>query len=155
MTIAYAPYEPALDPATGVNWSDDVGVLKTLGMKGVALAVWQRTLPDQLDVWLDGLPTDRLPVLKAIVAIEEVEKVVCAAALSAGLSQGTETSRFAKDVAYLSRLLTAMIPGVMLQIQLKSPSEKKLSENNLLWHPCSAKNQGAMIDVDCFRSVPV
>ena len=33
----------------------------------------------------------------------------------------------------------------------ESPFEKKLSENNLLWQPHSAKKNGAMIDVDCFR----
>ena len=123
MTLPQFSEEPASEPATGVNWSDDVGVLKTLGMKGVALAVWQRTLCHQLETWLDRLPPDRLPELNAIVAIEEVEKVVFAAALSAGLSQNAETGRFAKDVAYLSRLLTAMTPGNMLRIRLNAQPE--------------------------------
>ena len=82
MTLPHLSQEPIAGPATGVNWSDDEGVLKTLGMKGVALAVWQRTPADQLEAWLDRLPPDRLPVLKTIVAIEEVEKAICAAALS-------------------------------------------------------------------------
>ena len=123
MTVPYLSREPVLDPATGVNWSDDVGVLKTLGMKGVALAVWQRTLADPLVTWLDRLPPDRLPELHVIVAIEEVEKVVCAAALSAGLPQDAETGRFAKDVAHLSRLLTVTTPGGMLRIRLKAEPE--------------------------------
>ena len=123
MTLPHLSQEPVLGPATGVNWSDDVGVLKTLGMKGVALAVWQRTLSDRLETWLDRLPPDQLPVLKTIVATEEVEKAICAAALSAKLPEGEETSRFAEDVAHLSRLLTAITPGGMLRISLKAMPE--------------------------------
>lgn len=126
MTAPHLSQEPVLGPATGVNWSDDVGVLKTLGMKGVALAVWQRSLPDQLDKWLDRLAPDRLPVLKTTVAIEEAEKAVCAAALSAGLPQGTEPDRLAADVAHLSRLLTAVAPGQMLRVRLKAQAEEAL-----------------------------
>ncbi len=55
MTLPYLSQEPVSGPATGVNWSDDLGVLKTLGMKGVALAVWQRALSDRLETWLDRL----------------------------------------------------------------------------------------------------
>ncbi|MGI9433722.1 MAG: DUF1826 domain-containing protein [Geminicoccaceae bacterium] len=126
MTLPHLSQEPVSGPATGVNWSDDEGVLKTLGMKGVALAVWQRELSDRLESWLDRLPPDRLPVLKSIVAIEEVEKAVCAAALSAKLPQDAETSRFAKDVTHLSRLLTAVTPGDMLRIRLKAQAEEAL-----------------------------
>ena len=75
--------EQRLNPATGVNWSDDEGVLKTLGMKGVALAVWQRTLAKELAAWLDQLHPACLPVFGATVAIDEVKKAVRAAALSA------------------------------------------------------------------------
>ena len=103
MTLPYLSQEPVSDPATGVDWSDDEGVLKTLRMKGVALAVCSARLSDQPGTWLDRLPPDRLPVLKMIVATEEVEKAVCAAALSARLPQDTEAGRFAKDVAHLSR----------------------------------------------------
>ncbi len=126
MTIPHLSREPVVGPATGVNWSDDVGVLTTLGMKGVALAVWQRTLSDQLGIWLDRLAPDRLPMLKTIVALEEVEKAVRAAALSAGLPQGAEPDRFAADVAHLSRLLTAIAPGIMLRIRLKAQAEEAL-----------------------------
>ena len=124
MTLPHLSQGPVSGPATGGNWSDDEGVLKTLGMKGVVLAVWQRTLVDQLDIWLDRLSPDRLPVLKTIVAIDEVEKAVCAAALSAGLPRDTETSRFAEDVAHLSRLLTAITPGDMLRVRLKAHAEE-------------------------------
>ncbi len=126
MTVPDLPQESVLGPATGVNWSDDVGVLRTLGMKGVAFAVWQRSLSDQLDIWLDRLAPDQLPVLKTIVVVEQVEKAVCAAALSAGLPQGAEADRFAADVAHLSRLLTAMAPGNMLRIGLTARAEEAL-----------------------------
>lgn len=124
MTLPHLSQEPISGPATGVNWSDDLGVLTTLGMKGVALAVWQRALSDRLETWLDRLPPDQLPVLKTIVASEEVEKAVCAAALSAKLPEDEQTSRFAKDVAHLSRLLTAMTPGDMLRVRLTATPER-------------------------------
>ncbi len=124
MTLPDLSQEPVSGPATGVNWSDDEGVLRTLGMKGVALAVWQRTLCERLESWLDALPPDRLPVLKTIVAIGEIEKAICAAALSAELPRDAEASRFARDVARLARLLTAMTPGDMLRIRLKAQPEE-------------------------------
>ena len=124
MTLPHLSQEPIAGPATGVNWSDDEGVLKTLGMKGVALAVWQRTLSNRLETWLDRLPPDRLPVLKTITATEEVEKAICAAALSAKLPDDEETSQFFNDVAHLSRLLTAITPGGMLRIRLKAEAEE-------------------------------
>ena len=124
MTLPYLSQEPVSSPATGVNWSDDEGVLKTLGMKGVAIAVWQRTLCDRLKTWLDRLPPDRLPVLNSIIAIEDVEKAVCAAALSAELPRDTETSRFAKDVAHLAQLLSAVTQGDMLRIRLTAKPEE-------------------------------
>lgn len=126
MTLAHLSPAPAIEPATGVNWSDDVGVLKTLGMKGVALAVWQRTLSDHLDIWLDQLAPDQLPELNAIVPIREVEKSVSAAALSAELPQDGATSRFVKDVAHLSQLLMAVTPGNMVRISLRARAEEVL-----------------------------
>ncbi|MEM7042747.1 MAG: DUF1826 domain-containing protein [Pseudomonadota bacterium] len=126
MTLPYPSQEPVSGPATGVNWSDDEGVLKTLGMKGVALAVWQRTLSDRLQTWLDRQPPDQLPVLKTIVAMEDVEKAVWAAAQAAKLPEVDDTNRFAKDVAHLARLLTALIPGETLRIRLKAQAEETL-----------------------------
>ncbi len=39
-----------------------------------------------------------------------------------------------------------------LRKDAKSPSGKKLSENNLLWQPCSSRNQGNIVDLDYFCS---
>ena len=123
--------EQILNPATCVNWSDDEAVLKTLGMKGVALAVWQRTLPKELTTWLDQLQPDQLPVLTATVAIEEVEKAVRAAALSAGTPQNQHLHRFAADVAHLSRLLTMASPATMLRVKLSAPADDESASFDL------------------------
>ena len=119
------------NPATGVNWSDDEGVLKTLGMNGVALAVWRRTLPEDLATWLDQLHPAWLPGLGATVAIDEVEKAVRAAALSAGTPQAQNLLHFAADVAHLSRLLTMASPATMLHIRLRMPDEDESSSFDL------------------------
>ena len=123
--------EQVLNPATGVNWSDDEGVLKTLGMKGVALAVWQRTLPEELTTWLDQLHPEWLPVLGAMVAVEEVDKAIRAAALSAGAPQNQDVVRFAADVAHLSQLLAAVCPGAMLRLRLRMLADDEPSSFDL------------------------
>ena len=106
-------------------------MLKTLDMNGVALAVWQRTLPDDLATWLDQLHPAWLPGLGATVAAEEVEKTVRAAALSTGTPQTQNLLSFAADVAHLSRLLTMASPATMLHIRLRMPDEDEPSSFDL------------------------
>ncbi|MGB0661700.1 MAG: DUF1826 domain-containing protein [Mangrovicoccus sp.] len=50
--------------ATGMNSSTDAKVLQSLGMQGVSLALWQRSLPEDLVQSLDALPAERLPRLR-------------------------------------------------------------------------------------------
>jgi hypothetical protein len=62
MTIAYSRI------ATATNRSSDPRMFQTLGMAGVALALWQRTLPQSLSAQIDGLKSQHLPRSRGTVS---------------------------------------------------------------------------------------
>ena len=75
---------------TTTRSASDASVLQSIGQPGVALALWQRQLPDGLTDVLDALPIERLPSLRQRVGLGEVTSVLVEACEVAGTGGATD-----------------------------------------------------------------
>ncbi len=102
--------------ATAMNSSDDPRVLRTLGMEGVSLALWTRSLPDDLARALDALPTDRLPRLRRSLTQSGVTGAIHDACDEAGT--GDCAARLAADVETLAAHAMQVFASPLLELRL-------------------------------------
>lgn len=102
--------------ATGINSSTDPSVLQTLGSEGVSLALWQRTLPEQLIVALDELPVERLPQLRRRVTVRNAATAIHSACDEVGA--GSCATLLADVVKDLSAHAVRVLASPVLQLRL-------------------------------------
>lgn len=102
--------------ATAINRGADPRVLRTLGMGGVALALWNRELPEPLAADLDTLPVERLPRLRRRVGVHQVAAVVRAAGDAAGAGDCIEP--LANEVEHLASLAANVFASPLLRLRL-------------------------------------
>lgn len=112
MTLAQLRVAPA------INIGSDVSVLRTFGMEGVSLTLWERTLPETLASTLDALPLDRLPRLRAELAVGQVADAVRAACDEAktGECAGPLTTEIERLADHAARIFAS--PLLKLRIDL-------------------------------------
>ncbi len=106
--------------AFGVVESADPAILARIAEPGVATAVWRRPRDAAFAAWIDALPAERLPRLRAIAAPESVEALVQAACDSVGTPRGEPRDRLAGDAAALALMLSrhASRPLVALRLEV-------------------------------------
>ncbi len=103
--------------ATAMNSSDDPNVLRTLGMKGVSLALWDRALPDDLAHTLDSLPPENLPVMRRRLAVSQVRRAVLEACEDAGANE--IATDLATEIRELASHAMAVFASPMLEIRIQ------------------------------------
>lgn len=104
--------------ATGMNAGEDPRVLGTIGMDGVALAVWQREAAPGFRSWIDGLAPERLPAIRATVAAGMVGRAVLAACERAGTPDCAERTMLAEDAAMLAATFSRLTGAPFLNLRL-------------------------------------
>ncbi len=120
MTVALPPL------AMGMNSSADPGVLHTIGMTGVSLALWDRRLPQDLSAALDGLPPEQLPRMRRRLAVRDVPGAVRAACVEAGAMDCADgLAIVAADLArHAADVLAAPLLELRLQVTNGQPCPK-------------------------------
>ncbi|QHQ35807.1 DUF1826 domain-containing protein [Algicella marina] len=102
--------------ATAMNSSTDARVLQTLGMEGVSLALWERSLPDELARELDALPPERLPRMRRRLAVRHVSRAIRQSCEDA--DAGACSKQLADVVQELSKLAMGVFASPMLELRL-------------------------------------
>ncbi|SNT72684.1 DUF1826 domain-containing protein [Paracoccus seriniphilus] len=102
--------------AAAVNSSSDPQVLLTIGTPGVSLALWNRSLNEDLASPLDLLPADRLPRLRRRLGPASVAGAVHEACEATGA--GACAALLAADVEALAAHAMRVFTSPLLEIRL-------------------------------------
>jgi hypothetical protein len=116
MTVL-APPPPRL-PAVAVREGVAPENLLAIRRPGVAAAIWTRAPDPAFAAWIDGLPPERLPELRAALPAARAADAVLAACESAGDPAGPERDQLAGDVAALAAIFARLSGGAMLRLRL-------------------------------------
>lgn len=114
--------------AAAMNSSDDPRVLQTLGMEGVSLALWTRSLPRDLACALDALPADRLPRLRRSLAPSGVAGAIHEACEEAGT--GDCAGCLAAEIEALAMHAMQVFASPLLELRLDVTEGQPCSK----WH---------------------
>ncbi|MCC6008761.1 MAG: DUF1826 domain-containing protein [Rhodobacteraceae bacterium] len=93
-------------------------VLARIAQPGVALAVWRRAPHPDFACWIDAVPPERLPRLRARVAAGHVADVVTAACDAAGLKAHPMRAWLAEDAGALGAIVAEVLESPFLGIRL-------------------------------------
>ncbi|MDK3019665.1 DUF1826 domain-containing protein [Pseudodonghicola flavimaris] len=92
--------------------------LERIRTPGCAAAIWQRRPDPLFHQWLDRLPADRLPALRAELAVPEVGDAVVRACAASGLADGAGRTRLCRDIADLARRFSRLMHSPLLRLRL-------------------------------------
>lgn len=98
--------------------SDRAEDLARIQDAGIAAAIWHRSRDPGFAAWIDSLPPDELPRLRALVAVPAVESVVQAACEAADLPPSPWRDMLAGDSAALAALFGAIMATPLVQLRL-------------------------------------
>lgn len=93
-------------------------VLSGLGTQGIGAVLWQRDPLPAFQDWIDGLPQDRLPSVRSLVAVGAVENCVKAACCNAGTPDCQMRDMLAGDIAALAVIMSELTHSPLLHLRL-------------------------------------
>ena len=113
---------PGPDPAEArdIRESDSGLVLQQVAQPGVGAAIWRRRLSPAFAEWIDGIPLDQMPALRALVDFRAVENGVHAACDIAGLPGGTMRDILASDIGALALMLAQIMRNPLMHIRFEA-----------------------------------
>jgi hypothetical protein len=104
--------------AVWVAASDQADGLGRIHDPGVAATLWRRRRDPGFAAWIEGVSPDKLPRLRAQMAVTEVEAAVHAACDVTGLVLSQERQTLASDAAALARVFGAVMATTRVQVRL-------------------------------------
>ena len=104
--------------ATRVHHLTEPEGLLRIGEVGVAAAIWNRAPDPDFAAWIDALPPERLPSLRAAMPHSRADEAVIAACDGAGLAACRERDLLADDVAALALLFARAAGAPMIRVRL-------------------------------------
>lgn len=113
-----SPASRAARPATAVLRVAEPDGLLRIGEAGVAAAIWDRAPDPAFAAWIDALPPERLPSLRAAMPCARARDAVAAACDDAGLEARRERDLLADDVAALALLFARAAGAPMIHVRL-------------------------------------
>lgn len=116
--------------ATAMNSSDNPDVLRTVGMSGVALAVWTPTQPDGFQDWIESLPSEQLPRLRTTLPAQHARDAVAAACDRAATPAGAYRDHLVDRAAYIATLASDILASLLVELRLDVTSGQACPK----WH---------------------
>jgi len=111
--------------ATAVNSSADPRVLQTIAMEGVALALWNRALSDELRDWLDTLPAEDLPQFDGRIGVHQV--AIRIRAINAATTSPSG-ALLAEEIARLARIASEVLASPYLHLRLGASALRRAQD---------------------------
>jgi hypothetical protein len=109
---------PARLPATIARPVADPEAMIGIGEPGIAAVLWERPLDPAFAAWLDALPPERLPRLRAAMPHPRAREAVRTACESAGTPEGKERERLIDDIGALAQIFARVSGHPMVKIRL-------------------------------------
>ncbi len=106
------PVDGEIRLAAGVCIAERPEELDAIRQSGVGAAIWRRQPDTGFQAWIDALPPDQLPAMRAVVAPDRAAAAVEAACDINGTPEGPERERLVSDVAALAHAFAAIMSAV-------------------------------------------
>lgn len=97
--------------------------LERIEAPGVSVAVWNRRPLRSFQEWIDSLPVDRLPEMRAVTTPDLVETLVEAACSIARTPECVERERLIGDVAALADILHSVTRAPYVRVRMERVSD--------------------------------
>lgn len=110
--------KPVNRPASSVIEGGAAEALNEIRAPGCAAAIWHRRLDEPFRSWLDALPPERLPGLRAEARMEEAARLVHRACREVGLPHCAGRAYLAEDVERLAARFARIMRTRALRIRL-------------------------------------
>ncbi|TPE46994.1 DUF1826 domain-containing protein [Amaricoccus solimangrovi] len=104
--------------ATAMNSGPDPDVLRTIGLPGVALALWTAEPPEGFQDWIEALPTGQLPRLRAILPARDARAAITTACGRAGTPASPHCDHLIDRVATLAGLASEILASLLVELRL-------------------------------------
>jgi hypothetical protein len=116
-----APIAEVVGPAraTFLRRGRDGAVLSRVWRRGIAAAVWERSLPPSVADWLDGLAPAAIPSLRSAATPDDVAALVAAACEDAGPPAVPARAWLAADAAALAAIFARIVGTEALRLRLE------------------------------------
>jgi hypothetical protein len=116
--------------ATAVNEGCDVRILRTVAMPGVALAIWHRGQTEKQQIWLDGLPPERLPRMRGTLHSGQIREAVALALERAGTPGSPHGHRLLDDIEAMVATAAMLLASPLVQVRLDVSEDQSCPR----WH---------------------
>lgn len=93
-------------------------VLARIAEPGIGAAIWARENPPALYDWIEALPPDRLPRLRHLLAVDQVDSAMRAACVIARTPPCPEREMLIADVAMLAARFATLMGEDLVQLRL-------------------------------------
>ena len=104
--------------ATAMNSARDPDVLRTIGLPGVALAVWMPEQPEGFQQWIDALPAGQLPCLRATLPARDARAAITTACDRARTPAGPHRDHLIDRAATLAGLASEIFASLLVELRL-------------------------------------
>ena len=94
--------QPTHQSATAVIFGEEPAILQRIADPGIAAAIWQRTLDQRFQTWINALPDDHLPDLRIQSHVAHVQVSLLEACRDKGLEVGPDLTMLSADAAALA-----------------------------------------------------
>lgn len=120
-TVSATPQGASPDSAEArqIRESDSGLVLQQVVQPGVGAAIWRRRLSPGFAEWIEGIPSDQMPALRALVDFRAVENCVHAACDISGLPGGTMRDILASGIGALALMLAQIMQNPLMHIRFE------------------------------------
>jgi len=115
MTVIFADTRPK---AVSTLRSESAADLARIHEAGTAATIWQRPRAPEFAAWIDSLPPEQLPRLRALMPVSSVEAAVYEACEAAGLPASPGRKVLAADCAALAAIFASTMAVSHVQLRL-------------------------------------
>lgn len=95
-------------------------VLQDIGRPGVGAAIWRRSRSPAFAEWIEGIPPEQLPALRAMVDVRVIENCVHAGCDLSGLPAGTMRDLLASDIAALALIFAQIVQNPLMHLRFEA-----------------------------------
>ncbi len=104
-------------PVQPVPAVDSLEAFDTIGNKGVAGVIWQRPIPEDFQNWINGLPPQNLPSVRAVLHPQNARTLVSNVCDKANTPEGSNRDWFVNDVCCLADAFAQIMSAPYLQLR--------------------------------------
>lgn len=97
--------------------------LHDIAKAGVAGVIWQRRMPEDFQDWINDLPPQNLPFVRAIARVQDIRKLLLEVCRTANTPESPNRNWLVDDVCLLAETLARLMSAPYLQLRFDVVSD--------------------------------